>query len=211
MPSNLDVGRRSSVHLCFLVSFFHIKCVFFCTSGRLDLHHKVVFIAIIHMDFKYLMKSTGCAREWKRNRPDRVHVNEMENKVLIHHLLYNRYIFQPYFRRHVTCDSCNVRFYFSRYFFHSHFSFPVLPSSLSIWYHSATFFPLCIALAKWNFTVAHHFSLFIPLCTLCVFFVLLFYDYCYYSIFSCLLVCYDFIYSQLKYLCSAYCKAYVFC
>lgn len=133
------VGRQCT--FAFWCHFSTLNVCFFCTPGRLDLHHKVVFIAIIHMDFKYLMKSTGCARERKRNRPDRVHVNEMENKVLIHHLLYNRYIFQPYFRRHVTCDSCNVRFYFSRYFFSLSFLFPcftIVPKHLISQCH---FFP----------------------------------------------------------------------
>lgn len=180
MLSNLTVGLQCTSG-CFLVSFFHIKIIFFFLQHSwlvllLHSHHKVVFIAIIHMDFKYLMKSTGCAWEWKWNRPDRVHANEMENKVLIHHLLYNRYTFQPYFHRHVTCDSCNVRFYFSRcffFFFILSLSLSLLPSSPSIWYHSATFCPLRIALYKWNFIVAHHFSLFIPLCArcVCVFFI----------------------------------------
>lgn len=32
-------------------------------------------------------------------------------EVLIWHLLYDRYIFQPYFHRCVTCEPCNSRFY----------------------------------------------------------------------------------------------------
>lgn len=63
---------------------------------------------------------------------------------------------------------------------------------------------LCALLCERHVSVAHHIfaSCLCRAIWLCAFFRSRFYDYCYYSIFNCLLASNDFNCSQLKYLCS---------
>lgn len=114
------------------------------------------------------MKFTDCAgrssrwKRWKLPFTQQFRERARESKILICHLLNNRFIFQPYFHRHFTCEPSNFRFYFSFFFAHPQaFDITVTVCQSHEWIN---FFRIANGFLSFVLSVAQNFSLFMPCC-----------------------------------------------